>query len=263
MAMRKYDFIVESIQLAQREGLNLLLWGPPGTSKSTMARNVFDREIKKEVFQVSLSEGTSAAELRGYDRIDSEGKFKFFEGACTQARRKGSRLILNEVHRAYGDAMDYLLAVLDSSEVGQEMAPDGSIIKIEKGFHVIATSNVDPKHMSSDALVDRFDMTVHVDSPPVEVIKQCFDNRQGDVYKAAMELRKKHEHGADIPVSLRPFLSLFTMVQQQRMATDVGKCVRAAFQRYGVHKDVQSDICSLVAGHLIDVKEDEEASAKS
>lgn len=137
----------------------ILLWGVSGTGKSWAARRT---NLKGEVFSVSLTDDTPAAELRGHYGV-VEGSYKWLDGPCVMAWRKGCRLVLNELEKASGDAQTFLLGILDDFEIAQQTLPTGETIKPNKGFQVVATMNGQPETDLNPALRDRFPVCIHID----------------------------------------------------------------------------------------------------
>lgn len=143
----------------------VLLWGVSGTGKSWAARrNNLDG---KQVYSVSLTDDTPAAELRGHYGI-VEGSYKWLDGPCTLSWRNGTRCVLNELEKASGDAQTFLLGFLDDLEIAQQTLPNNETITPKAGFHVVATMNGHPDQDLIPALRDRFPICIHIDqvAPP-------------------------------------------------------------------------------------------------
>lgn len=142
----------------------VLLWGPSGTGKSWAARR---NNRDSEIFSVSLTDDTPAAELRGHYGV-IEGSYKWLDGPCVMAWRKGCRLVLNELEKASGDAQTFLLGILDDLEIAQQTLPTGETISPAEGFCVVATMNGHPDQDLNSALRDRFPVCINIDkiAPP-------------------------------------------------------------------------------------------------
>jgi MoxR-like ATPase len=143
----------------------VLLWGVSGTGKSWAARR--NHLNGASVFSVSLTDDTPAAELRGHYGI-VDGSYKWLDGPCVLAWRRGCRCVLNELEKASGDAQTFLLGFLDDIEIAQQTLPNNETITPAKGFHVIATMNGYPDQDLLPALRDRFPICIHIDevAPP-------------------------------------------------------------------------------------------------
>jgi len=135
----------------------VLLWGPPGTGKTTIA-NVYGKP--DEVFNIYLTEETPAAELRGHF-IPKGDEWVWNHGPAIKAWLHGKRLVINEINSASGDALDFLLAVLDDKSIAGITLPNGEKVKPHVGFHCIATMNGTPEDLP-EALADRFSVRFHV-----------------------------------------------------------------------------------------------------
>jgi len=143
----------------------VLLWGVSGTGKSWAARR--NNLNGHSVFSVSLTDDTPAAELRGHYGI-IDGSYKWLDGPCILAWRKGCRCVLNELEKASGDAQTFLLGFLDDFEIAQQTLPNNETLTPQKGFHVVATMNGHPDQDLLPALRDRFPVCIHIDevAPP-------------------------------------------------------------------------------------------------
>lgn len=167
----------------------ILLHGPPGTGKSRAAS--VSGLGRRKLFSITLDGETSVSELRGHyvmSVVDArtgkvvglsreaweklpgherrlmkpQSTYLWHDGPAVAAWRTGGRLVVNEVQRANGDVMSFLLGILDDKEVARITLPTGESITPRAGFQVVATSNDPPTHLP-DALADRFDVTVRVD----------------------------------------------------------------------------------------------------
>lgn len=179
-------------------GRYVLLYGRPGTGKSFAARRVGVQP--DDVFAVNLTEDTSAAELRGYDR-EVNGQFVFTDGPCTRAWREGGRLVLDDIGRASGDAYSHLLGVLDDPRVASIYLPDGTRLSPKRGFHAIATSNCESPDELPAPLRDRLAVAIEIVEPHPDALLAL-----------PPDLRHAARNGALCPdperrISLRPWMA--------------------------------------------------------
>lgn len=144
-----------------------LLYGPPGTGKTTIA-NVFG--TPEEVYNIYMTEETPAAELRGHF-IPKGQEWLWMHGPAIKAWLRGQRLVINEINSASGDALDFLLAVLDDIEIAGITLPTGEMVKPADGFHCIATMNGAPEDLP-EALRDRFSVRFNVRKAHPDAIKK-------------------------------------------------------------------------------------------
>lgn len=162
--------IVDAVAKVARTAL---LYGPPGTGKSYAAHSaaIGDRTL----FTVTLTPDTPAAELRGH-YVPVGGEFKWQDGPAIKAWRDGGRLVVNEIDHAGGDALSFLMNVLDSAGTAGITLPTGETVRPAPGFQAIATMNGDPDTDLPAALRDRFPCTVHVDEPHPSAIESLPDD---------------------------------------------------------------------------------------
>jgi hypothetical protein len=153
----------------------ILLYGVSGTGKSWAARKT---NLESEVYSVSLTEDTPAAELRGHYGLRG-GEYEWMDGPCVNAWRFGTRLCLNELEKASDDAQTFLLGILDDKEIAQQTLPNGETIKPHDKFHVIATMNGHPDKDLNSALRDRFPVCIHIDKASPEALARLPEDIRG------------------------------------------------------------------------------------
>lgn len=144
----------------------VILYGPPGTGKTRIAN---DYGTPERVYNIYLTEETPAAELRGH-YVPKGGEWIWQDGPAILAWRQGARLVVNEVNNASGDALDFLLAILDDPEHAGIDLPTGERVKPAAGFQVIATMNGEPDDLPA-ALEDRFVISFHVQRPNPDALR--------------------------------------------------------------------------------------------
>jgi len=148
---------------------NIFAYGPPGTGKSYAAARTPDGRAP---VVVTITPETSAADLVGYYILGSSGTYVWQDGPATRAWREGRRLVVNEIDRIGGDATAVMHSILDEPETAVMHLSNGEIIKPAKGFHCIATSNLEPEDaLTTDAMRDRFQIKLKVGSPHPKAIE--------------------------------------------------------------------------------------------
>ena len=149
--------MIEAVLAAPIPGKRVLLYGPPGTGKTTIGNRYGEPE---RVYNVYLTDETPAAELRGHF-VPQGGEWLWMDGPAIRAWKEGARLVINEVNNASGDALDFLLAVLDDPEIAGIDLPTGERVTPRAGFEVVATMNGEPGDLP-EALADRFAVSFNV-----------------------------------------------------------------------------------------------------
>ena len=135
-----------------------LLYGVPGTGKTFAAY-----QTDRPVYTVTLTPETPAAELRGH-YIPLEGKFVWQDGPALRAWREGARLVVNEINLASGDALAFLLNLLDDAGNARMTLPTGETVTPAPGFQCVATMNGQPDELS-EALQTRFPVSLEILAP--------------------------------------------------------------------------------------------------
>jgi MoxR-like ATPase len=138
----------------------VLLHGPPGTGKTYAAVRLGPRS-DQTLASCTLTPETPAAELRGF-YVPRGHEFVWQDGPAITAWRTGGRLVLNEIDRATGDLLSFLLAICDDPQFAQVTLPNNETVRPAPGFTVVATMNSVPDDLDF-ALLDRFPVRVHID----------------------------------------------------------------------------------------------------
>lgn len=140
-------------------GFHTILFGPPGMGKTRIAAT------DQAAYSITLTEETPAAELRGHF-VPKGQSFEWHDGPALKAWREGKRLILNEIDKASGDALTFLLAILDDPEHARLTLPTGETVRPMPGFQAVSTTNVmDLANGLPEALLDRFAVRILVNKP--------------------------------------------------------------------------------------------------
>jgi MoxR-like ATPase len=204
------DPVYAAVLAALNAGKHVILTGPPGTAKTTLAET-----IAKVAVQSELAAGyvltTATADWTTYDTIgglrpDREHVLAFAPGHFIEAIEADDWLIIDELNRSNFDrAFGQLFTVLSGQavtlpherQVGSGrlvIAPGdypnlpGDIIRVPSTWRVIATMNVFDKSLlfeMSFALMRRFAF-IEVPSPSLATFHTLIDNAAGGDGDAAM-----------------------------------------------------------------------------
>jgi len=145
----EWNDVLDVLRDADAIPYRVLLWGPPGTGKST-----WPTLNHATVYRVALHEEIDPAELVGTWAL-KDGSTEWCDGPAALAMREGVPLVLDEIDKASGCLSSLLHALLDDPSIAQITLPDGSTVRPREGFQVYATTNADPTTLP-DAILDRF-----------------------------------------------------------------------------------------------------------
>src|SRR5579872_385453 len=123
------------VEAVLRHSERTLLYGPPGTGKTSIANRYGD---PTDVFNIYLTDETPAAELRGH-YVPKGTEWIWKHGPAIMAWLVGGRLVINEINNASGDALDFLMAILDDHEIARLTLPTGETVRPHPNFRVVAT----------------------------------------------------------------------------------------------------------------------------
>ena len=183
----------------------LYLWGPPGVGKSRFGMDVLKTNFKN-VYQVTLNDDISVQELLGH-YVPKGNEFVWHDGPIALAMRDSEgALVINELPRASGAVRDLMLAVLDDNSIASIALPTGEMLKPHAKFSVIATGNDKPEECLTEALIDRFELILHLDTPNPELIAKL-----NKVREASGTLVERSYHSKANFVSPRKMISFLTL----------------------------------------------------
>lgn len=153
--------VLERCCAALNAGKHLLLLGPPGTGKSTIAAALAAQAHANGLCGGEAKLATASADWSTYDTIggwaqQANGRLAFREGIVTRALRERRWVVLDEVNRAdidkcFGELFTVLssgtvtTAYTDASGVEVQIGPDAPIYRFGPDTRLLATMNVRDK----------------------------------------------------------------------------------------------------------------------
>lgn len=189
-----WNDIQAAITAAAQVGQDVGLYGRPGTGKTFLAQS--HGITGPDGFTVvNFQEAMDPAVLEGYYLKGADGAHAFHYGSAPRAWSTGCRFVGNEVHRASGEALSFLLATLDDRPVARMDLPNGETVTPASGFHAVLTTNGDPDDLDP-ALKDRV-LWIEVRDPNPAAV----DALDGDLRDLALASFMD----MDRPMSLRPW----------------------------------------------------------
>ena len=161
---------LDILEKAYRSGLFILIIGPKGTGKTTLARK-FASHMKMDLDSVNFSLRTRESHLVGSRTLD-KGEISFVEGVLVKSMRNGTILYLDELNAAEADVLLRLDEALDDRRQLVLKEAEGQVIKASDDWFVIATinplSHVGTKELPPQ-LLSRFPVRMRLEYPPEEI----------------------------------------------------------------------------------------------
>jgi len=156
---------------AMRSNKNILIQGHAGSGK-TMSVIAYAAARGLRYYNVSSNIGTEPSQLFGKWNPNSDGHFRWQDGAVTDLVRNGGVLLINEVNFLPERVTTVLFSLLDDRREIQLLDKDGEVIKAHPDLLIVADCNPNYRgtRPMNEAWKDRYGH--HLDFPYDNSIEQ-------------------------------------------------------------------------------------------
>ncbi|WP_230973235.1 AAA family ATPase [Sulfurimonas hydrogeniphila] len=194
LKLKDYEHIKEDINLLlpylkksikqKQEGVNILLYGAPGTGKTELAKTLA-KKLKLNLFEVSYTDEDD-------ESIDGEKRLKSYRLAQALLGDKKTLLMYDEAEDIFqGGGSSFFSMLFGSSSRQKDKAWINKVLETNTIPTIWITNNI---NALDPALVRRFDMSIELPIPPKskrEKIIESYSN--GHLDTASIQTLAEHE----------------------------------------------------------------------
>lgn len=253
---------VKAILAAMDAGKHILLEGPPGTSKSTLLRNIA-QEANIPFFIIEGNIDLTPAKLVGHFNpakvmADNYQPEYFEKGPLTRAMQEGGLLYIEEFNRMPADVSNVLITPM---EEGEMFIPRYGLIQAVRPFTVIAAQNpyddvgtvrVSRAFMDRICLI-KMDYQEEEEERGIVSLRTGYKNNQ--VINVAVKMVRKTREHPDIKLgaSVRAAIDLVDIfASMQKMTDQPDKNLLAAARMALSNKIWLNEITARTADEIIE-----------
>ncbi len=249
------------LEKAYETGLFVIIIGPKGTGKTSLVREFAGRKNMK-LESINFSLRTRESHLIGTKTL-TDGTVTFEEGLLTRSMREGSMLYLDEINAAEADVLLRLDEALDDRRQIVLKESDGTVVKADNGWFVVATINPLTHSGTKELppqLLSRFPVRIRLEYPPekteLEIARSHMTGSHDEELTQAVRLANTLREAAAVEElfyspSLRETIAFGRLLDGGMAAREAADCVFGnVYAQWGgiEHQKVSDIIASMFGG---------------